>query len=360
MEQLTSNFRDRVVAAAEAALEANGSIGPIELFQHLGLLAPSHLEGWRHGNEHYPALEEWIQIGPEKFRKVLRCFDEWVTARGLRPIEAAYTRRTPHGLQQLQVTADGDPEREKFYRTHYAPADLTERKTKQLTEKLAKAPDLVVFEKVSQGGNCVECGVELAKGNFLFMEKGQPLCLACADLDHLVMLPKGDGTLSRRARKHSPLSAVVVRYNRSRNRYERQGVLVTAEAIDLAEAQCAADAPERAARRVQAAVWREAADVKFVQSVTEAIGQQFPGCPPAEAQAIAKHTALRGSGRVGRSAAGRALDPQALKLAVIACIRHQHTPYDQLLMQGTDRLDARALVREKIERVLADWATPRD
>ena len=36
-------------------------------------------------------------------------------------------------------------------------------------------------------------------------------------------------------------------------------------------------------------------------------------------------------------------------------IRHERTNYDELLMRGTDRLDARALVREKIERLLADW-----
>lgn len=53
---------------------------------------------------------------------------------------------------------------------------------------------------------------------------------------------------------------------------------------------------------------------------------------------------MRGSGRVGRSAAARALDPQAVERAVTAHIRHTHTNYDQLLMQGTKRLDARAMV----------------
>ena len=59
---------------------------------------------------------------------------------------------------------------------------------------------------------------------------------------------------------------------------------------------------------------------------------------------------------MGRSAAGRALDVAAVDLAVIAHIRHAHTDYDVLLMRGTARLDARALVREKIDRVLAKWA----
>jgi hypothetical protein len=50
-------------------------------------------------------------------------------------------------------------------------------------------------------------------GDLLFMEEAGPLCLTCADLDHLVFLPAGDATLSRRARKASGLVAVVVRFS---------------------------------------------------------------------------------------------------------------------------------------------------
>ena len=42
------------------------------------------------------------------------------------------------------------------------------------------------------------------------------------------------------------------------------------------------------------------------------ITRLFPRCPASRAEAIARHTSLRGSGRVGRSAAGRALDEDAL------------------------------------------------
>jgi hypothetical protein len=81
----------------------------------------------------------------------------------------------------------------------------------------------------------------------------------------------------------------------------------------------------------------------------------FPGCPPEEARTIAKHTSYRGSGRVGRTAAGRALDEEALTAAVTASIRHRHTKYDRLLMRGYDRMDARDAVREEIDRVLERW-----
>jgi hypothetical protein len=355
--QLESNgLRKRVFTAAEAALRDKGSVGPLELFMYMRFLQLFHFEQWQKGHEQYRVLEPHLQVGPAKFQQTLQYFAEWVRERGLAPIEAPYTRRTLSGVQPLQVTAEGNPEREKLFRIRYAPAGLSERKAKQLTQKLSKAPDLVVFQKVSEEGNCAECGTELSPGSLLFMESGQPLCLECADLDHLVFLPAGDTALSRRARKHSPLSAVVVRFNRPRKRYERQGLLVTPAALAQAEDECAADAPERAARRAEAAVQRQAQDREFIQEMTEALLKQFPKCPPAEARAVAEHTAERGSGRVGRSAAGRALDPQALELALRAHIRHGHTNYDTLLMQGVARQEARAQIREQVERLAASWS----
>jgi hypothetical protein len=48
-------------------------------------------------------------------------------------------------------------------------------------------------------------------------------------------------------------------------------------------------------------------------------------------------------------------DPQALRLAVIAHIRHQHTRYDELLMEYGDRTQARAMIGGEIDRVLVRW-----
>jgi hypothetical protein len=40
---------------------------------------------------------------------------------------------------------------------------------------------------------------------------------------------------------------------------------------------------------------------------------------------------------------------------VVASIRHRHTKYDRLLMQGLGRMDARDTVRDDIDRVLESW-----
>lgn len=216
----------------------------------------------------------------------------------------------------------------------------------------------VVFWIV-RDSKCAECGEELLKGSFLRMEKtaetARPLCLACADLDHLVFLERGNTALTRRAAKHSTLSAVVVRFSRSRGRYERQGVLVEEPALERAEQECLADEDARALARERAAGRRRHLDENYVHAFAGHIGSLFPRCPEASRQAIARHACLKHSGRVGRSAAAREFDPKAIELAVRAHVRHAHTGYDDLLSRGVDRTDARAEVRGAVELALARW-----
>lgn len=187
------------------------------------------------------------------------------------------------------------------------------------------------------------------------MDKGAPTCLHCADLDHLVFLPAGDAALSRRAKAASGLWAVVVRFSRSRRRYERQGLLVEEAALERAERDCLADADARARRRVREEERRATQDLAMQATLAREISRLFPGCPSARADAIARHTGTRSSGRIGRSAAGRALDPVAVTLAVVAAVRHEDTPYDEVLMSGATRSEARERVRARVDAVLNDW-----
>jgi hypothetical protein len=221
-----------------------------------------------------------------------------------------------------------------------------------------KKDDIVVFFTRHEG-KCAECGQEFFRGNMIRVENQKTLCLDCADLGHLEYLPRGNTAITRRASKHSPLRAVVVEWSRSRKRYERQGILVTAEAIQQAEAECLADAEQRERQRERAAIARESQEAAYLQGVTAAIQQLFPSCPPQTAAKIAAWTCLKHSGRVGRSAAAKEFDPQALRLAVIAHIRHEHTRYDELLMCGGDRQFARESVRAEIDEVLGRWERPK-
>ena len=150
-----------------------------------------------------------------------------------------------------------------------------------------KAKDLVVFD-ILRDSKCADCGKDLLAREFLFMEGEQPLCLTCADLDHLVYLHRGDMALTRRARKHSTLSAVVVRFSRARKRYERQGVLVEETALEQAEQECLADANKRSGHRERAEMYRHKQDQVFALRMAESIQRIFPGCPPEEARLIGR------------------------------------------------------------------------
>lgn len=341
----------RVTGVADRVLADQGSVSAIDVFLGLGWLAPSQLDRWRQGR--IPSLRSAIDVGPGKVDDALRLLRRWAEEHGLSPTAVEYVART-RDRRHLRFTDDGDPASERVYRTHWYPAELPDARRARLAGQASEPPDLVVIAPLNDW-TCTRCG---GTGDLLFMEEPGPLCLPCADLDHLVFLPAGDAALTRRARRSSALSAVVVRFSRSRRRYERQGVLVEEPALEDAERRCLADADARARRRARDAERRAVADAAFVDQLAAAIRAHYPGCPPERARAIAEHTAARGSGRVGRSAAARDLDPTAIDLAVTASVRHRETDYDALLMAGTGRSAARAAVRDEVTRVLDAWRSP--
>ena len=219
----------------------------------------------------------------------------------------------------------------------------------------SKSDDLKVFISLRES-ECDECHEDLGKKAWITLTEGKgALCLSCADLDHLVFLPSGDAALTRRARKHSTLSAVVLKWSKARKRYERQGLLVEESALRQAETECLADEDARAQRRIREADRRAELDLVYLKRFTQKVRRLYPKCPPQTAQSIAEHTCAKYSGRVGRSAAAKALDENAVHLAVIAHVRHVETRYDRLLMSGWDRVEARHCVEDVVRSVLMKW-----
>jgi hypothetical protein len=345
-------LKERVVRAAEAALARQQYVSAIDVLCGMGLLLPSHVNTWRLGRIDF--LEQVIQGNLSKISSSMAIFRRWAEEKGLKPSETGYVRSTRSGTLPLRFSKNGDATIEQRYRTHYVSPALSEAKQQRLEEKLREAPKPVVFEVV-RDSQCSECGLEIAVGCFLLMEAEQPLCITCAGMDELEFLAAGDTALTRRATKYSQRAVVVVRFNRPRKRYERQGILVELFALEKAERDCAEDAEERAAARVREAARRREQDRELMVRMAKQIGLLFPGCPPSELNAIAEHTATRGSGRVGRTEAGRELQERALTAAVIAAVRHKHTEYDNLLARGMDRTMAREEVAGKIQEVLEAW-----
>ncbi len=181
------------------------------------------------------------------------------------------------------------------------------------------------------------------------------LCLSCADLDHLEFLPSGDAALTRRSKKYSTLWTVVLKWSRARKRYERQGLLVEPEAVERAERECLADAESRERRRIREAARRAILDREYVRQFAQRVRELFPRAPAGRERQIAEHACLKYSDRIGRTASAKALDEQAVQLAVVAHVRHRETQYDALLAKGYERREARDEVQDAVAETLAAW-----
>ena len=203
---------------------------------------------------------------------------------------------------------------------------------------------------------CDECGEKLGRQAWITLERDKgALCLACADLDHLTFLPTGDAALTRRSRKHSTLSAVVLKFSRARRRYERQGLLVEEKGLEQAEEECFADSEVRARRREREEERRAEQDQQYIEAFAKRVREIFSHCPAGREQEIAEHACRKYSGRVGRSAFAKSLDEAAVRLAVVAHIRHRETNYDELLGQGLYRGEARAILRNSVDEIFERW-----
>src|SRR5690606_42082186 len=106
--------------------------------------------------------------------------------------------------------------------------------------------------------------------------EGARACLDCADLGERVLLPRADTAVTRGGREGRALSAVGVRFNRRKGRYERQGVLVEEEGLARAERRCLADAEARRRRRMRDARRRAAEDARFTEAFAAEILRLFP------------------------------------------------------------------------------------
>jgi hypothetical protein len=211
---------DRVAKAAEAALAARHFASAIDILVGIGWLDPGAAERWRRGQ--IDCLEEVIPTDPARVLEAMRLFRNWATAQGLLASGTEYVARTPR-RQPLRFSRSGDPAIEESYRTHWVSPELSEKKRERLAETASRAPELVVVQPLNADWKCHRCG---GTGDLLMTETPGPACLRCTGLDDLEFLPAGEALLTRRAKARSTRYAVVVRFSKTRRRYERQGLLV--------------------------------------------------------------------------------------------------------------------------------------
>jgi hypothetical protein len=220
---------DRVGRAAESSLAAQGYVSAIDVIVGIGWLDGGSVKRWRLGQ--IECLETAVQTNPQRISEAMTLLRSWAIERGLVASPADYVARTPQ-RQTLRFSASEDPAIELLYAIHWVSNELSEKKRERLAEKASRAPELVVVQPLNSAWTCHRCG---GTGDLLMMENPGPACLSCVGLDDLEFLPAGDALLSRRVKAKSTRWAVVVRFSRTRRRYERQGLLVEPQV--LAEVQ---------------------------------------------------------------------------------------------------------------------------
>jgi hypothetical protein len=216
---------ERVERSAHAALAEYGYAAPVDVLVGMGWLAPVRVREWRQGR--VPNLERTVQANLSKVSEAMHLLRQWAKDNGLQPSETAYVART-RDRRPLRFSVSGNANIEQAYRTHWVSPTLSVAKRRRMAEAQSRPPELVVISAINPWA-CAQCS---GSGDLLLMEGDGPLCMDCAQLGHLVFLPRGDAAITRRAAKASDVSAIVVRFSRTRKRYERQGILVERRALE--------------------------------------------------------------------------------------------------------------------------------
>ena len=222
---------DRVARAAEAALAAQHFVSAIDILLGIGWLDSGAVKRWRSGQ--IDCLEEVVRADLPRISEAMRLFQSWATAREMLPSPTEYVGRTPE-RPTLRFSRGENPAIEASYRTHWVSPELSEKKRERLAETASRAPALVVVQPLNTEWICHRCG---GTGDLLMMETLGPACLRCVGLGDLEYLPAGHALLTRRTKSKSIRHAVVVRFSRTRRRYERQGLLVEPQALADAQQQ---------------------------------------------------------------------------------------------------------------------------
>ncbi|OAF07689.1 hypothetical protein AYJ54_17495 [Bradyrhizobium centrolobii] len=216
---------DRVAKAAEEAPASRHFVSATDVLIGIGWLDPGAVGPWQRGQ--VDCMEEVVRVDLPRILEAMQLFQSWAIKRGLIASPTAYVDRTPQ-RRTLHFSRSGDPKIEASFRTHWMPPELSEAKRERLAEKASRGPELVVVQPLNREWTCHRCG---GTGDLLMMEPPGPACLRCIGLDDLEFLPAGDALLTRRVKANSTRYAVVVRFSRTRRRYERQGLLVEPRAL---------------------------------------------------------------------------------------------------------------------------------
>ena len=225
-----------------------------------------------------------------------------------------------------------------------------------MSEAVTTPVEFAIVSRLKQA--CAKCCCLVAPEQPYRLRENAVHCARCSGWDELIIVPSGDPALTRRVSKLSAIALPVCEWNKRRKRWERRGTLATPDALAEAHALCAMDAEKRERSREKAQARQAIKDKEYIQHFAAEVRMRYGHIPEGAELQIAQHACEKYSGRVGRTAAAKELDPEMVTLAVIAHIRHAYTNYDSLLLSGVPKEAARQRIRSKVQQILASWHLP--
>lgn len=100
-----NTLADRVVKAADAALDAQGYVSPVDVLVGIGWLDVRTVERWRRGQ--IDCLERAVQTDPSRISEAMKLFRSWASERNLSESPTNYVARGPQS-QTLRFSRSGE------------------------------------------------------------------------------------------------------------------------------------------------------------------------------------------------------------------------------------------------------------
>ena len=118
-------LKNRVIQAAETALQRQNYVSAIDVFQGVGVLTPDSVIEWKKGE--LPYLERAIRLNLKKISLSMKFFRIWAQEKGLYPSQTGYLSKSVSERHRLIFSKSASPNIEKSYRTHFVLPELKEK-----------------------------------------------------------------------------------------------------------------------------------------------------------------------------------------------------------------------------------------
>lgn len=230
-----------------------------------------------------------------------------------------------------------------------------------MTTNKKKEDEIEVIERTGDVESyCAVCGLGiLLSSESRFKKEGENgFCLKCAGLNHLVFLPSGNPTLTRRASKYSSVKAIVKQINLTYKGYERIGTLVEEAALQKAREECIFEEKNPDVTSSEESRKQDKFESHYIENFSIQIQAHYPSCSKEDVLKIAVFAYRKYLGKTRHSFSFKKLNSENIDLAVCIYVLHYYTNYPELHCLSRDTDNVRSQLLSKVNEIIEKWKIP--